>query len=145
MLPGPAPTMPIPRSASRFSHLSARLSSLSLRSGSSFSRHRWLWSCVMQGCSAHPTKLQNKKKADLDPLLLFLREHILLHHLCMYRHARQTLEAEPDVAVEFAFGLLDYQKKNTQSSISRPRTQTHPNTRDSQRRLDAHPPHVGVI
>lgn len=48
-----------------------------------------------------PTKIET----HLQPLALLFGEHGIFHHLCLYRHASEALETEPDLAVELVLGL----------------------------------------
>jgi hypothetical protein len=60
----------------------------------------------------------------LEPCLLFLREHGIFDHLRLDGHDRETLEAQPDVTIEFALGL---------------------DPADSQRRFDTHTPLALIV
>lgn len=43
--------------------------------------------------------------AYLQPFLLFLGQHVIFDHFGLDRHTGEAFEPQPDVAVEFAFGL----------------------------------------
>ena len=43
--------------------------------------------------------------AYFEPFLFFLCQHVLLDHSGLDGHTSETFESQPDVTVEFAFGL----------------------------------------